>query len=245
MTATSVCRIRDVAVEVGRPPELFRLEVPAFDLRRGDCVALVSPSGSGKSLFLELVALLRRPVSARSFLLARGDGGSLDAGEAWETDDAAALSGHRRLDIGFLLQTGGLLKALTVDENAALPARIAGRSTRFAYSLVSRLDLGRVRRSRPPALSGGQRQRAALARAMSVKPTLLLADEPTAALDPRNADAALDLLASAVRDDIAGGAVIATHDGGRAQSRGFRALSITVEPTASGARAVIQPHRQP
>ncbi len=242
MSAIAICRIRELAVEVGRAPELFRLEIPAFELQRGECVALVSPSGSGKSLFLELIALLRRPLSVRSFQLARREGGSLDAGAAWSGGDAAALSGHRRRDIGFLLQSGGLLKSLSVDENAALPARIAGRGTGFAHALVSKLDLGRVRRLRPPALSGGQRQRAALARAMAVKPTLLLADEPTAALDPRNADAALDLLAGAVRADVAGAAVIATHDGARARDHGFHALTIDVRPTAEGACAVIQPH---
>lgn len=235
----SVCYLRDCAVSVGASPERFELQVNAFDLKLGDRVALVAPSGSGKSLFLELMALLRRPSTIGAFLLADATGKAFDVASAWRDANMQSLNTQRATAIGFLLQTGGLLKYLTLEENAMLPTQIAGTNPDFVDLLIDVLDLKPLRRRKPPTLSGGQRQRAALARAMATRPSLLLADEPTAALDPRNADIALGAISDAVGTGIIDAAVVATHDGERAAAHGFEIVDISLEQVSSGTRASI------
>jgi putative ABC transport system ATP-binding protein len=230
-----VCHIRDAIVVVGAPPEEYRLEVEAFDLRFRECVALVAPSGSGKSLFLEMLALVREPQSAGRFELSRRDASVFDAENAWRARDLAVLNRHRRNEIGFLLQNGGLLGALNVRRNIMLPAQLARQDTRAALDLLDVLDLSRLSRRIPASLSGGERQRVALVRALAVRPALLLADEPTAALDPNNADRVLNLIYGAVKNyQMAGAAMIVTHDGERAARAGFRVLGMAVSASTSG-----------
>ena len=228
-----LCRVRDLVAEVGRAPDAFRLEVPVLDVARGDRLAIVSPSGSGKSLLLELLALARPPGSAKPFLLRARDGQSLDVMALWR-EGPGALSRERRGAIGFLLQTGGLLPFLRVGENVALPARLVGDDPARALSRLDALGLGRLAGRFPRSLSGGERQRAALARAAAAAPTLLLADEPTAALDPRNADRVMALLAGMAQDGSAGAVVIATHDGERAERHGFSRIGIAVSSGPEG-----------
>jgi putative ABC transport system ATP-binding protein len=234
-----LCTLRGVSVSVGVAPERFRLSIPTFEVAHGNLIAIVAPSGSGKSLFLETLALVRAPDQAATFLLARRDGGWLDARSAWARSDQRALLDHRRNEIGFLLQNGGLLRSLSVEANIVLPARIAGRPEQFPLAFLRALDLHGLRRRRPASLSGGQRQRIALVRAMSAQPSLLIADEPTAALDPRNADRTLDLIARLVEDEYAAAAVIVTHDGDRARSWGFEPLSLTVASNDLGSDAEV------
>ena len=224
----------DTVIEVGAAPEQFRLTVPAFDLCEGDCVALVGPSGSGKSLFLELVGLLRRPARTGGFVIDGQRGRPVDLARAWARGDMGELAEVRRLDLGFLLQSGGLLKSLSVEDNIALPVQVAGRSLEPVADLLRVLALEDVRRLKPPALSGGQRQRAALARAMAVRPAILLADEPTAALDPKNADNVMARLVDAVRQRLVRGAIIATHDLARARAHGLSIVRVSVRSLASG-----------
>jgi putative ABC transport system ATP-binding protein len=235
-----LCQMRGATVAVGATPDLFRLEVPAFDIGVGDRLALVAPSGSGKSLFLELLALVRAPERVETFEMATRQGGLFDAGKAWANDKGRGLVRHRRTEIGFLLQNGGLLKSLSVEANILLPARIARRGGDFAQRLLDAVELGNVRKRRPASLSGGQRQRVALVRAMATRPSLLIADEPTAALDPRNADLTLDLIAQLVEGNFVGAAVIVTHDGPRAESWGFAQLGIQVSSSDEGSHATVQ-----
>lgn len=241
MSANLICRMRGATVSVGIVPDAFRLEVPAFDMVGGECLALVAPSGSGKSLFLELLALVREPQQAQVFELGTRRDRPFDAGFAWLRGKGRELLQHRRDEIGFLLQNGGLLKSLSVQANITLPARIAGRDPRFAMSLLAAVELDALRRRRPATLSGGQRQRVALVRAMATRPALLIADEPTAALDPRNADLTLDLIAQLVEGGYVGAAVIVTHDGARAERWGFTRIGIAVESTPQGSVATVQP----
>jgi putative ABC transport system ATP-binding protein len=147
------------------------------------------------------------------------------------------------MGVGFLLQSGGLLPFLSVAENVALPARIAGRGRENGPALLEQLGLADVVNRRPSELSVGQRQRAALARAISTQPTLLLADEPTAALDSRNADTVMALIGAQISTGQIGAAVIATHDEGRARAYGFRTLSFDVGARPEGGLARLQSTR--
>jgi putative ABC transport system ATP-binding protein len=178
----------------------------------GEFVALMGPSGCGKSTLLNLVAGLDTP----------DEGEITVAGEevtGRSEDDLARL---RRRHIGLVFQFFNLLEGMTVLENVALPAVIAGRRRKMAETrardLLDLLGISDKASAVPGVLSGGQRQRLAIARALANEPTLLLADEPTGALDSAGGDEVMELL----RRLHTGGQTIAmvTHDAGVAVAAG-------------------------
>ena len=148
-----------------------------FEMAPGEFVAVMGPSGCGKSTLLNLVAGLDTP----------SEGEIAIAGEPLAGKDENDLARMRRRHIGIVFQFFNLLEGMTCLENVALPAMIAGASRkqaeRRARDLLDLLGLGDKVRSVPAVLSGGQRQRLAIARALANQPTMLLADEPTGALD--------------------------------------------------------------
>ncbi|MFE7576222.1 ABC transporter ATP-binding protein [Streptomyces sp. NPDC057521] len=175
MSTTPLIELREVSRRYDDgPPALHEASLTVLP---GEAVAILGPSGSGKSTLLNLLAGLDRP-DAGSVTV---DGVRVDQlGEA-----ASAL--YRRARIGMVFQFFNLLDDLTVTDNVALPARLAGLSrgeaARRAAELLQRLGIDRHARAYPGRLSGGQRQRVAVARALMNRPALLLADEPTGALD--------------------------------------------------------------
>ena len=173
----------------------------------GDFVAISGPSGSGKSTLLNILGLLDRP-DAGAYEL---DGRAV----ASATDDELTLMRNRKL--GFVFQASPMLPRLTVEQNVALPLVYRGVKPREAgaeaHRMLVRVGLGPFARQPPADLSGGQLQRAAIARALVGQPKLILADEPTAALDARTAEEIMTLLLQFNRD--AGAAlVVITHDPG-------------------------------
>ena len=173
-------------------------------VRQGEFVALMGPSGCGKSTLLNLVAGLDVP-----------DEGTITvAGEQVTGRSEDDLARMRRRHIGIVFQFFNLLEGMTVLENVALPALIAGRKRRMAETrardLLDLLGIGDKESSLPGVLSGGQRQRLAIARALANEPTLLLADEPTGALDSEGGAEVIELL----RRLHAGGqtVILVTHD---------------------------------
>jgi putative ABC transport system ATP-binding protein len=170
----------------------------------GEFVAVMGPSGCGKSTLLNLVAGLDAPT----------EGEIIVAGESLTNKDENELARMRRRHIGIVFQFFNLLEGMSVLENVTLPAVIAGTKRRQAESrardLLDLLGLGDKARSAPGVLSGGQRQRLAIARALANAPTLLLADEPTGALDSEGGLEVLELF----RRLHAGGQAIllVTHD---------------------------------
>ena len=148
-----------------------------LELSTGEFVAVMGPSGCGKSTLLNLVAGLDTP----------SDGEIVLGGEPLDGKDESQLAHMRRRHIGFVFQFFNLLEDTSALENVALPAVIAGtarsRAERRARDLLDLLGLPDKAQELPGVLSGGQRQRLAIARALANEPTLLLADEPTGALD--------------------------------------------------------------
>jgi putative ABC transport system ATP-binding protein len=175
-----------------------------FTMRSGEFVAVMGPSGCGKSTLLNLVAGLDVPT----------DGEISVAGESLvgKTEDDLAIM--RRRHIGIVFQFFNLLEGMSVLENVTLPAVIAGaprkRAETRARDLLDLLGLAEKAKDAPGVLSGGQRQRLAIARALANEPTLLLADEPTGALDSAGGHEVLELF----RRLHAGGQTIlmVTHD---------------------------------
>src|SRR4051794_22603667 len=158
-----------------------------FTMANGEFVAIMGPSGCGKSTLLNLVAGLDQ-ADEGSIVLA----GEEVTGKA--EDDLARM---RRQHIGIVFQFFNLLEGMTVLENVALPAMVAGTKRRAAESrgrdLLDLLGLADKMKAAPGTLSGGQRQRLAIARALANEPTLLLADEPTGALDSEGGQEVIEL----------------------------------------------------
>jgi putative ABC transport system ATP-binding protein len=157
------------------------------EVERTEFVAVMGPSGCGKSTLLNLVAGLDTP----------SEGDVVVAGETLAGRDENALARMRRRHIGFVFQFFHLLEGMTALEQVTLAAAIAGaprrRAESRAYELLDLLGLGEKARELPGVLSGGQRQRLAIARALANEPTLLLADEPTGALDSEGGREVLEL----------------------------------------------------
>jgi putative ABC transport system ATP-binding protein len=190
----------------------FELRVPELRIRPGEVVVLRGASGSGKSTLLDLLALALKPDGAETFSFRPEHQGSADLLRLWGRGDLDGLGRLRAANIGYVLQTGGLLPFLTARENIALSCRLLGRDPGGAIErLAERLGILHLLDRAPAQLSVGERQRVAIARAMAHRPGVVLADEPTASVDPVNAAAILDLLLELVCQ--AGvTAVIASHD---------------------------------
>ncbi len=183
------------------PPALRQV---SLRVAPGEAVAILGPSGSGKSTMLNLVAGLDRPSTGTVTV----DGIRVDQlGEA-------ASARYRRARIGLVFQFFNLLDDLTVADNVMLPAQLAGmgRGTaqRRAGELLGRLGVDRHAAAYPGRLSGGERQRVAVARALMNRPALLLADEPTGALDTASGEDVMQLLTELHADGQT--IVLVTHD---------------------------------
>ncbi len=198
-------KVRDVDFTYGE--EGFRLRIPKLDLESGERVAFVGPSGSGKTTLLHLLAGILIP---RSGLVRVGDF------ELNRLDDAARRA-FRISKIGFVFQDFRLIEYLNVRENALLPYRL-NPSLRLDESVGKRLSLLAEQLQFEDELdlpidelSQGERQRAAIARALLVRPGMILADEPTGNLDPVNKTRILDLLFSQTEESEST-LVMVTHD---------------------------------
>ena len=154
----------------------------------GESVAIMGPSGSGKSTLLNLIAGLDRPTSGTVTV----------GGERIDTLSETGVARFRRRQVGMIFQFFNLLDDMTVLDNVLLPAQLAGMPAKQARGrageLLAALRIGRHADAYPARLSGGERQRVAIARALVNRPALLLADEPTGALDTANGEAIGELL---------------------------------------------------
>ena len=170
----------------------------------GELVAVMGPSGSGKSTLLNVAGGLDRV-----------DSGTVAVeGVALTSLDATGLAGLRRRSVGYVFQDLNLIPSLTAAENVALPRELDGIATRTAHTeavaALDEVDLAHLAGSYPDQLSGGQRQRVAIARALIGPRRLVLADEPTGALDSVTGEAILKLLRA--HCDAGAAAVVVTHD---------------------------------
>jgi putative ABC transport system ATP-binding protein len=190
----------------------FELYVPNLTVPAGAVLLLKGSSGCGKSTLLDLLALALQPDQAGQFQFTPCAEVQADLGDLWRRRALDQLGWLRGEHIGYVLQTGGLLPFLTVRENIALPCRLLGRVPDAVAGLAKRLGITGQLDKWPVQLSVGERQRAAIARALAHRPSLILADEPTASVDPLNADTILNLLLELV-SQFGVTTIIATHEG--------------------------------
>lgn len=187
--------------------EVVAMREVTFSVRRGEVVALLGPSGAGKSTFLTAVGLINPPTSGKVTI----NGRPVLDGPTALTD----LTAFRRSHIGYIFQKSNLIPFLTALENVQVAMELNGWTRRKARKRgLELLDyLGVADRSRyfPSMLSGGQQQRVAVARALANQPSLMLADEPTAALDSKRGRQVMELFAK-VAHEQKGAVIVVTHD---------------------------------
>lgn len=196
----------------------YAVDIPDFALASGDRRAIVGRSGTGKTTVMDMLALASPPDAVEHFELEDGHGAIwLDP---WRLGPAA-MGRLRAGNFGYVLQTSPLFPFLTCRENARLSQELAGRvDDAYLDELLAALELDRLpAATRVADLSVGQRQRLAIVRALAHRPAFLLADEPTAALDPQTADSLMALFMRVVADRGTAVLVI-THDSRLAHMHG-------------------------
>jgi putative ABC transport system ATP-binding protein len=180
------------------------LDEVSLDMEAGELTAIMGPSGSGKSTLLNLVAGIDRPTGGRVRV----------AGEDLGRLSEARLARFRRARLGFVFQFFNLLGNLTVLENVLIPAQLLGTrpapARARARQLLGQLDITELADHYPARLSGGQQQRVAIARALINQPSLLLADEPTGALDTHSGEQVMKLIQGLNREGQT--VLLVTHD---------------------------------
>jgi putative ABC transport system ATP-binding protein len=196
----------------------FKLHIPDLSVKGGQFLAIVGPSGCGKSTVLDLLALVLSPDldADAHFTLKENNRPALteyNIAQLWRVQNGHALACIRRQSIGYVLQTGGLLPFLSVEKNIELTCRLSKVRDWKArvQDIVSKLGIERQLSKKPGFLSGGERQRVSIARALVHRPAVVLADEPTAAVDKARAKSiVMDFKQLAQEEDT--GIVMVTHD---------------------------------
>ncbi len=215
--ADPLIQLSDVTKRYGNDGQPALTDV-RLDIAAGEAVAVMGPSGSGKSTLLNLIAGLDRPSSGTVTV----------AGQRIDRLSETGLARFRRQQIGMIFQFFNLLDDLTVADNVLLPAQLAGLPRRQARArvaeLLAALHIEQHKDAYPARLSGGERQRVAIARALVNRPALLLADEPTGALDSATGEEIGELL----RDLNTAGhtLVLVTHNPGLAGHHASRTVHI-------------------
>jgi putative ABC transport system ATP-binding protein len=202
---TSTLELRQVSKVYGSgPTEVHALVAVDLSVERGELVAVMGPSGSGKSTLLTIAGSLEDATS----------GEVLVEGTDLATVSRSERAKMRRRSIGYVFQDFNLLPGLTAAENVTLPLELDGTGARAArgagLKALDELDVAEHADRYPDELSGGERQRVAIARAIVGERRLLLADEPTGALDSVNGEAVMRLLRAATHRGVAG--VVVTHE---------------------------------
>ncbi len=201
-----VVKIENVArvYQVGKV-ETKALQGVSLSIQNGEFTALVGPSGSGKTTLLQMIGCLDQPTSGRVII---------------NNKDVTTLNRNQRADmrrgtIGFIFQFFALIPTLTAYENVEMPLLLNGHSAserrERVMELLKAVDLVDRANNRPDQLSGGQQQRVAVARALAPKPTLVLADEPTANLDTENGKQVMEIMKQ-LNKETGVTFIFATHD---------------------------------
>lgn len=198
-----------------RPGEQgYSLCVKRLRIKKGARLALLGPSGCGKSTTLDLLGLVLRPDSSQGFIF-RPDGEAEKIDALWRRQEHEKLAALRLRYMGYVLQSGELIPYLTCGENMLLTARLGGiagdEAEQTARGLAKVLGVEKLWSSPPNTCSVGERQRVAIVRALASRPAVILADEPTAALDPLHADRVMDSFLEALSETGAT-LILATHN---------------------------------
>ncbi len=223
---TSLVELRDVRKVYNNGHQgSVALDSVSLTIPQGQAACIMGPSGSGKSTLLNVIGGLDRP-SAGTVRV---------AGQDLRKMSEAALARFRRTEVGVVFQFFNLLNNLTALDNAMIPAQLAGvkraAARKRALDLFERLGISPLRDQYPMLMSGGQRQRVAIARALVNNPTLLLADEPTGALDTHSGEKVMAIFGELNRSGQT--IVLVTHDERLAAANASRVIQLIDGSVAS------------
>lgn len=210
----------------------FELTVPELVIRRGEKVALVGFSGCGKSTLLDLLAMILQPDRAEEFSFICDEDKPVDVAKAWKHRNLDGLARARMRHIGYVLQTGGLLPFLPVYDNIGLSRSGLGlEEPEQIKAVAEKLGIQRHLEKYPSQISVGERQRVAIGRAMAHDPSVVIADEPTASLDPINAEEVMGLFTQ-LAEEKSVTLIVATHEWQRVEELGFRPIAFDLKQDA-------------
>lgn len=204
----------------------FHLYVPNLQIAKGEKIALIGASGCGKTTLLDMLAFISSPTISETFwFYPQPSEEPIAVAEQWKKRRLNILSDLRKRNIGYVMQTGGLLPYLSVRDNINLSRYVLDLPEDGSVEhLAQQLGVARHLSKLPGALSTGERQRVAIGRALAHKPAIVIADEPTAALDPSAADVVMRLFIDLVEElDIT--VIVASHAQRHIKSLGLRLLS--------------------
>jgi len=223
----SILDIQDLEVSRGGMGQAYEVSLSSLMLEAGDVAAIVGPSGCGKSTLLEAIGLLLEPRLVKRFQLVDFDI-ALDM-TCGLRERESRWSRIRQHCLGFVPQSGGLLPFLNVRDNIELPRKMVGLegSDSLLEEVIERLQLSPLMSRLPAQLSIGERQRVSFVRAIAHRPMLLLADEPTAALDPVLAKELFALIVE-IASAFKVAALIVTHEWSLVEAVGIKSIVGTV-----------------
>lgn len=238
MTAASspeiIYQLKDVAKTRTSNGYSFGLRVPSLRIHRGEKIALIGESGCGKSTLLDMLAFILQPSRVGDFSFQAGNVDAVDIGAAWRKRRRNRLAALRKTYMGYVMQTGGLLPYLTIYDNINLSRQMLGmKADGTVENLARELGLARHLHKLPDALSTGERQRVAIGRALAHRPAIIIADEPTASVDPFAAEKIMSLFIGMVEErNIT--VIVASHAWRHIKQLGLRRLAHHTRRSADG-----------
>ncbi len=198
----TIYHLRNVVLDRKSEGVSFRLNVPSLQIRQGEQIAVIGESGCGKSTLLDILAFIAKPSDIDSFRFRPNLADSpTDIGALWDKKQLNALGDMRKQHIGYVMQTGGLLPYLTVRDNINLSRNVLKMKKDDTVDTLAReLGIARHLDKLPGTLSTGERQRVAIARGLAHQPSIVIADEPTASVDPFAAEKIMALFMELAED---------------------------------------------
>jgi len=243
-----ILAVEDLRYSYAGSDGTFTVSLPSLQLRPGDFVGLVGSSGSGKSTLLDILGLVRKPAQSVRFditgvLADRQSPITFDINSLWMAENDTGLSRIRAHNLGYVLQSGGLLPFLCVGENIELPRKIAGLPVVRNETLAAMEALGLDWGYHKPVsdLSGGERQRVAILRAISHRPRLILADEPTAAVDAQRALEVVSILGK-MASYYGSAVVMVSHDRELTANTASHVLTLQLQGLMTSHEPVVSKH---
>ena len=222
----TIYHLRNVVLDRKSEGVSFRLNVPSLQIRQGEQIAVIGESGCGKSTLLDILAFIAKPSHIDSFRFRPNNSDApIDIGADWQKNQLNQLGELRKQYIGYVMQTGGLLPYLTVRDNINLSRSVLRMKKDDTVDTLAReLGIARHLDKLPGTLSTGERQRVAIARGLAHQPSIVIADEPTASVDPFAAEKIMALFMELAEDrNIT--VIVASHAWRHIKRLGLRRLA--------------------